>query len=282
MTRPTPQLPLPILCQRWRDRRGTYRPGGEPIDPRRFGVEAIDRATAKRFVCQHHYSGSFPAALVCVGLHEARPFTAAKLVGVAVFSQPMSQHAVPKWTNQRPEHGVELGRFVLLDHVQANGETWMLARALGVLRAERPQVRAVISYSDPMERVGDDGTVTCPGHVGTIYQAASAHHAGRTRPSTLILDRHGRAVSARTMSKVRNGDRGAAGAYRTLLAHGAPARRPMESDRDYAARAIAEGPFRRVRHPGNLAYSFPVGGKGQRRAVRAAFPPGRPYVKHAA
>ena len=282
MTHPAAQLPLPIPCQRWRDRRGTYRPAGEPIDTRRFGVEPIDRATAKRFVCQHHYSGSFPAALVCVGLHEARPFTAAKLVGVAVFSQPMSQHAVPKWTNQRPEYGVELGRFVLLDEVAANGETWMLARALGHLRAERPQVRAVLSYSDPMERVADDGTVTCPGHVGTIYQASSAHHAGRTRPSTLILDAHGRVVSARTLSKIRNGDRGAAGAYRTLLAHGAPDRRAMESDGDYAARAIAEGPFRRTRHPGNIAYCFAVGGSGQRRAVRAGFKAPLPYPKRAA
>jgi hypothetical protein len=35
----------------------------------------------------------------------------------------------------RPEHGVELGRFVLLDEEPANAETWFLARAFKVLRA---------------------------------------------------------------------------------------------------------------------------------------------------
>lgn len=28
-------------CQRWRERRDSYRPAGEPIDPTRYGVEIL-------------------------------------------------------------------------------------------------------------------------------------------------------------------------------------------------------------------------------------------------
>ena len=47
----------------------SYRPAGEPIDPRRYEVAAIasDR-TAKDFVLPHHYSGSYPAARFRFGL----------------------------------------------------------------------------------------------------------------------------------------------------------------------------------------------------------------------
>ena len=52
-------------CQRWRDRRGSYRPAGEPIDPSRYEVVALDDdARARAFVERHHYSGSLPAAVV--------------------------------------------------------------------------------------------------------------------------------------------------------------------------------------------------------------------------
>ena len=36
---------------------------------------------------------------------------------------------------------------------------------------------------------------------------------------------------------------------------GAPARRPLEDARAYLARALAEGEFRRLRHPGNHVFS---------------------------
>lgn len=47
------------ISQRWRDRRGTYRPAGEPIDTRRYEVAAIaDDRTAKAFVVRHHTEAS--------------------------------------------------------------------------------------------------------------------------------------------------------------------------------------------------------------------------------
>lgn len=73
------------VVQRWRERVGSYRPAGEPFDPRAHEVVAIpDDTTAKRFVVDHHYSASYPAARWRFGLYER-----GALVGVAVYSVPM-------------------------------------------------------------------------------------------------------------------------------------------------------------------------------------------------
>lgn len=55
---------------------------------------------------------------------------------------------------------------------------------------------------------------------------------------------------------------------------GAPRRRPGESGSEYVRRALAEGPFRRVRHPGNFVYVWPLAP-----TVAAALPPALPYPK---
>lgn len=63
------------VCQRWRQRKSTYRPAGElaRINPLEFEVAAIDGAGSdtlvKAFVEAHHYSGSMPAAKQRVGLY---------------------------------------------------------------------------------------------------------------------------------------------------------------------------------------------------------------------
>lgn len=261
-------------CQRWRHRRDSYRPAGEPIDPSRYGVEPIaTEAEAKAFVVQHHYEGSHPAARVSVGLYRARRWFTPELVGVAVFSVPAQAASLPCWTGTSA--GVTLGRFVLLDDVPANGETWFLARAFRALTVEKPDVRAVLSYSDPVARRRLDGSVTTPGHVGTIYQAFNGRHLGRSKAETQWLDPEARVVSRRALSKIRNDERGAGAAYRRLLEAGAPPRRLGEAAAVYVRRALTEGPFRRVRHPGNLVYVWAVG--ADRRVTERGFAPALDY-----
>jgi hypothetical protein len=249
--------------QRWRDRRDSRRPAGEEIRTERYHVESIDEITAKRFVIQHHYSASYPAARCRAGLYR-QGNTCHELVGVAVFSVPMNQRVVPKLTNQSPNLGVELGRFVLLDDVPGNGETWFLARAFQVLQGEKSDVRAVVSYSDPVPRVSAEGVSVMPGHVGTIYQAHNARYLGRASSQVIRLDPEGRVINRRTLSKLRNGERGAGNAYDTLRRMGAPARRPLEEGRAYVKRALEEGPFRTVRHPGNHTYAWGLDRRARR------------------
>lgn len=263
--------------QRWKERRESYRPAGEPIDPRKYGVELIPEGDARAYVVRHHYSGTYPAARLRVGLFRAGRFILPELVGVAVFSVPMTGAVISKWTGLDPARGVELGRLVLADDVEGNGETWFLARAFKLLAQELPLVEAVVSFSDPVQRVSTSGEVVTPGHVGTVYQALNGRFAGRSRPRTLILDPGGRVISERALSKVRKDERGAAYAYEQLRSSGAPARRLGEEGPDYVARALQEGPFRRVAHPGNLAYVWPT-----RRASRSTIqglPVSKPYPK---
>lgn len=256
-------------CQRWRERRDSYRPAGEPIDPSRYGVEVVEERDAKRFVIAHHYSASMVAARVCVGLFRSRAWITSELVGVAVFSVPAGPAVLGRWFDKVP--AVELGRLVLLDEVPANGESWFVARAFRALRRELPDVRGVLSFSDPVQRVSADGRVTVPGHIGMVYQALNGAHLGRSTPRTLIVAPDGSILSERALSKLRTGDRGADYTYALLKRWGAPGRRLDEPGADYVRRALADrNLFRRVRHPGCLAYGWRLDG------IRLA---SRPYPK---
>jgi hypothetical protein len=254
------QLALGEGCQRWRQRRAAYRPPGEPFDAARCGVEVIDERTAKPWVIAHHYSGSYPAARLRVGLFVKERFAREALGGVAVFSVPMSQAVIPKYLDSAPAAGVELGRFVLLDHpvLTANAETWFLARAFRALRRQLAPA-GVVAFCDPQPRLAIDGSVTKRGHTGTIYRAHNARYAGRTSARTLLLLPDGRIISERTVAKFRSGERGAEYAERLLRDAGCRRRRPGETPTGYLAELLAAGALRQQRHPGNFAFTWALG-----------------------
>lgn len=255
--------------QRWRERRDSYRPAGERIRPELYDVAAIaSDVVARTFVQAHHYSGTYPAARFRVGLYRA-----GELVGVAVFSHPCSNRVLTNVFHRTPAlEAVELGRFVLLDEVPGNGETWFLARAFDVLRAAG--IRGVVSFSDPTPRTDAAGRVIFPGHVGTIYQAHNARFLGRGDARTLKLLPDGRVFSNRAEQKIRAGERGWRYASEQLVAHGADV---LEEGADRVARLewlerwLGEL-ARPLRHPGNLRYAWPL-----RRSVE--LPTGTPYPK---
>src|SRR3546814_5658615 len=134
--------PIYRAGKRWNNRheRGTAR--HEVIRPEDYAVEAIGRREAKEFVCRHHYSGSFPAERISVCLHRRQgPCVPTELLGVAVFSVPMQPNSIRLHCGVEPQAGVELGRFVCLEAVAFNGESFFLARALRVLVAENREGR---------------------------------------------------------------------------------------------------------------------------------------------
>jgi hypothetical protein len=251
------------LTQRWRETRESYRKRGEAFNPSRFGVELIDSDTeARDFVARHHYSGSYPAARLRVGLYRQRAWIVPELVGIAVFSVGVQPAAVPAWVpGLAPAQGIDLGRFVLLDDVPFNGETWFLRRAFSALAVALTDVRCVLSYSDPLSRRTEAGHLVTPGHVGAIYQAKGARYAGRTRANWILLDGAGRTLSARSLSKIRLEESGHEAAARALVQRGAPKRTTGESNGAWLERALREGAFRRVRHPGQHVYLFAPDGR---------------------
>jgi hypothetical protein len=254
------------VTQRWRARRASYRPAGEPIRTADYDVALLGEHRAPRaFVEEHHYSGSWVAARFVVGLARV-----GALVGVAAFSVPVNPASLDVLPCGRGA-AVELGRLVLLDEVPANAESWMLARAFELLRAEH--VAGVVSFSDPMARVDSAGRVVMPGHVGTIYQASNATFLGRARPDTLRLLPDGRAFCNRAAAKIRAREVGYERRVELLERHGAAAL----GVRDDAAAWLATWLprlTRAVRHPGNLKYAF-----GLDRTTRRRLPPSLPFPK---
>lgn len=244
-------------CQRWANRRTSFRPAGELFDPSRASVQPIDDKTAKAFVEQHHYSGSYPAARFRAGVFIKDRFLRERLCGVGVFSVPMNQKVVPAYFDGfDPLEGVELGRFVLHDELAANAESWTISRMHKLLRVALPDVRGVLAYSDPVERIDESGVVTKVGHVGTIYKAVNATFRGRSAARTLWISPAGISFPDRMLSKIRQEERGERYARLNLEEAGAPAQRLRESGLEYVTRLKECGWLKPMRHPGNLAFTW--------------------------
>jgi len=242
--------------QRWRKRRAVFVPPTDLFDPSRAEVALISESDGRAFVTSHHYSRSWPAARFRVGLFQKLPLQESKLVGVAVFGVGTQPLAVEKYLGVAGNAGIELSRFVLLDEVKFNSESWFLGRCFRLLREKLPEVRGVMAYADPLPYTDGEGRVTKVGHRGGIYRAFNALHKGTSLPRTIRLSPQGLVVSERSISKIRQGHRGADYAYEDLLRLGAPPRRSDEDAGDYVRRVLAEGPFRVMRHPGKHVFTW--------------------------
>lgn len=248
-------------CQRARGRR----PAGELIRTSDYEVVPVrSRKTVRRFIVRWHYSGSFSQC--------SRPFElrhrGGELVGAAVFSV-VSRRYRPHFGT--PKAWLTLARFVLVDAVPGNGETFFLGRAFEHLRREG--FAGVVSYSDPTPRPARDGRIIFPGHVGTIYQAHNGIFTGRSKPETKWLLPDGTMFESRSGNKVGAGHRGRRYAGATLVRFGAPELAPGEDPKAWLAtwkRAIC----RPLKHPGNYRYLWTLDRSGRR-----FMPPTLPYPK---
>lgn len=252
--------------QRWKERRGSYRPAGEPIETRLFEVaRIIADAPAKHFVIKHHYSGSYPAARERFGLYRS-----GELAGVAVFSVPAQPRALDVLPGGR-DSGVELGRLVLLDDVPANGESWFIARCFEQLRVAG--YTGVVSFSDPEQRCTGEGEVVFGGHLGTIYQATNGVYLGRSKAERRRLLPDGTMIHGRALAKIRKRDRGWRYSAALLEQHGAV---PLGEAQDPVAWLARWLPAltRPMQHGGNLKYAWALN-----RRDRRHLPAGLPYPK---
>ncbi len=255
------------VVQRWRERRDSYRPAGEPIPTARYAVAAIpDDTTARAFVLRHHYARSYPSARARFGLYRG-----ADLVGVAVFSHPVNNATLAVFGGAP---AIEIGRLVLLDDVEANGESWFVARCFEQLRSDG--FGGVVSFADPVPRTAADGRPIFPGHAGTIYQALNAHYSGRSRAETRRLLPDGTVLHNRAIAKLRNHERGWEYVAEGLVRHGATPPGPGVDLRAWADAAVAVL-VRPLPHSGNHRYLFGLE-RGVRRSLLRRVP-ALPYPK---
>lgn len=262
------------MNQRWRNGR-SYMVPDDLIDTSRYEVvELRDDNTPKRFVEEHHYSRSYPAARIRFGLYEIKR---AILEGVAVFSHPPSEDVLAKLPCERMA-GIELGRFILLDSVKGNGESWFLGQCFEGLR--KKGIECLLSHSDPLPRRTQSGEIVMPGHIGRIYQATNAIYAGRSRAHKLCMLPDGTVFSERSISKIRSAERGwerdvqvlvGAGANHVteLVAGGTKGDPRYQARRDWVWHAISQV-CRRVPHQGNHRYLWAIDKKLRREVAKLA------------
>lgn len=252
-----------LTSQRWRERYQFWSRHAA-LDTSQFDVAEIQRDSVLReFVAQHHYLRTCPPMRFRFGMYRG-----AELVGVAAFTVPVNKHSLTRTFGAAAE-AVDLGRFVLLDDVPHNGESWFLARCFAGLR--RHGLDGVIAFSDPVPRVVDGRTVM-PGHVGCIYQAHNGVYCGRARADTLHVLVDGTTFHRRGMAKIRKRERGWRSAAERLVALGA------DSPWDDTAKWLTHWLQRlstRTRHPGNHKYAWPMN-----RALRRQMAASQPYPKH--
>jgi hypothetical protein len=247
--------------QRWRERRALWARDLTVIDPKSYSVEIIGHDAARAFIARHHYLPTYPAAQLAVGLYGA----GAVLEGVAVFAVPATGAVITRHTGfADPLRGCVLARLILTDAVPQNGESFFVARAFRHLRREKPGIEAVVSYSDPSA-----------GHIGRVYCALSAAHRAITRPRT-VLRAGDTTIAGRTLSKIRLGERGHAGAIDQLVSLGLPRPEFGEMPATWLWRVQRERHLVRHQQPGLYAYCFELT-REARRHGRAL--PRLPYPK---
>lgn len=255
-------------CQRWQDRTPSWRHTSEGgFDRNRYGTAEIgDDTTAADFIEQHHYSGSYVAALARYGLYDLAG-EGTPLVGVAVLSNPTN---VAVLENPFPDlepyaESAELGRLVLLDEVPANAESFFVAEMFRM--AARRGFRGVVSHSDPNPRYDDDSVMTMPGHLGIVYQALNARYTGTTGRATAHVFPDGTELNGKTQQKIRDQHKGHKYAEDLLVERGAQRMLAGEDPKAWLRQARADAGIKPVRKAGKHRYLFSL---GETRAQRAA------------
>jgi hypothetical protein len=148
------------------------------VASRNYDIKRIPCKEAKEYIHKHHYShGSHNCPSPCYGL-----FDSDSLIGVLMFATPCSENVRASIFGKDYKDSVtELHRLHILDVTPKNTESWFISRCLKQLKIDKPQIKAVISFSD-----------TTVGHEGTIYKATNAYRIGQTGKTLFYIDQEGR------------------------------------------------------------------------------------------
>lgn len=277
------QLALDLdWCQRWTPdgEQRWQHPRFSVFDKTRYGVDEIGKQTARRFVTTHHYSHAWCAPKLCYGLFDLAG-EAPLLAGVAVLSIPVKsvvERAFPNLTALY--ESVELGKFVLLDEVPANGESWFLTEVFRLAAGEG--IRGIVSFADPVARTtlateDTPAQVVFPGHIGEVYGLAMGSqdgrsgfgYTGRSKGNYKTLMPDGLVFNEQAKSKLLNKRTGWKYAARFLVSYGARPLRDGENPRTWLPEALDAAHARRLEHGGQHRYLRVIGTtKKARAAVR--------------
>ena len=145
-----------------------------------YKVKRITCKEAKEYIVKNHYShGCHNGPSPCYGLFEND-----NLIGCLMFATPCSENV--RASVFRVEHKdsvTELHRLHILDVTPKNTESWFISRCLKLLKQDKPQIKAVLTFADKTE-----------GHEGIIYKATNAYFCGVTSSALFFRDENGRLI----------------------------------------------------------------------------------------
>jgi len=135
------------------------------FNPTRYKVAPILFHQGKLFVERWHYTHAIGIAEFLVGM-----FHETTLVGVITFGHPSGRTVASSILQGGTNKEVwELRRMVLLDSCPRNSESWLIAKAIKLLKQQCPHVLILIAFAD------------CNvGHTGLVYKASSWLPYGQT------------------------------------------------------------------------------------------------------
>lgn len=253
-------------AQRWSFGVPSWRHASEGGFRRaRYEVVRIDEPTARHYVTSQHYLSGWPASIHRFGMLDTEAVPGPDdqtaqghvLVWVVVLASPMNERVLTVPFPQLVPYAesAELARLIVSASVPANGETFLVSRALRL--AAESGVRGGVSFADPVPRrrvTGDGVVIGSPGHLGIVYQALGARFTGRGTARSLCVLPDGSVLNARSKAKVTGREAGSGGVVRRLELLGA---RPLPPDEDPArwlAEVLPAIGARTSRHPGNLRF----------------------------
>ena len=143
-----------------------------------YEVRKISCKEGKEYIIKNHYThGCHNGPSPCYGL-----FDNEKLIGVCMFATPCSENVrASVFGSEYKDMVTELHRLHILDCTPKNTESWFISHCFKLLLKDKPNIRAIISFSDETE-----------GHKGTIYQATNFYFIGKTSKATFYMDDKGR------------------------------------------------------------------------------------------
>jgi len=129
-----------------------------------YSVIKINQKYAREIILRHHYTHAWTKNKHNIGLLKD-----GMIVGVAVYGSPVGRHSAKSISPFIKENQVlELTRLWVADSEGKNTESWFIGQTFKWIRKHDPEIKALISYSDPSA-----------GHKGTIYQATNWLYQGR-------------------------------------------------------------------------------------------------------
>jgi hypothetical protein len=144
-------------------------------DISKLSVRPITKSVAKDIIINNHYSGLWTKVSYALGLfyisddeHSFFSGVNEQLIGVACYGDPIGRLSGQSISELLDRTEVlELVRLFVFDGYGSNIESWFLGKTFDWLRQNAPNIKGLISYSDPKE-----------GHAGTIYQATNWIYQG--------------------------------------------------------------------------------------------------------